>query len=348
MTGHRPATADRSDRRRRRAGAAPLLAAAGLVLVAAVLGSCGGGSTTASPAGTASTGGTAPATAEPVAVVPAPVQALTIEGTEYAFTIEPDAGRDLHAGWTAVTFHNTGAEAHQVMFARLKDGVDLAELAGAAGGDSSGSAAIGYVDMLGGVSYIGPGRTTEAMVELPEGVVMAMCYVPDSHGVAHALSGMTTMLTVGPAPDTDSPPSAGPSSTPGTAAAVGQPVAGTIAMGADGYELPSPMPAGWYRVVNRDVDEEGTGLGLHELSILGLERELDQRGIDRLLGNLATNAPPGVSLEALGGMGALSAGSEAYLFLDLAPGPYLAVDFMPDPGDPRPHLLDGYATPFRP
>ena len=25
---------------------------------------------------------------------------------------------------------------------------------------------------------------------------------------------------------------------------------------------------------------------------------------------------------------------------------YLAVDFMPDPGSPRPHLLDGYVTPF--
>jgi hypothetical protein len=47
-------------------------------------------------------------------------------------------------------------------------------------------------------------------------------------------------------------------------------------------------------------------------------------------------------------MGALSAGFAGYLYLDLEPGHYLAVDFMPDPGDPRPHLLDGYVTPFEP
>ncbi len=95
-----------------------------------------------------------------------------------------------------MTFHNEGDEAHQVMFARLKDGVDLAELADTAGGDSSGSAAIEFVDMLGGVSYIGPGQSIEAMVDLPPGMVLAMCYVPDAHGVAHALMGMTTTLTV--------------------------------------------------------------------------------------------------------------------------------------------------------
>ena len=44
------------------------------------------------------------------------------------------------------------------MFARLKDGVDMAELAAAGEGDSSGAGAIEFVDMIGGVSYIGPGR----------------------------------------------------------------------------------------------------------------------------------------------------------------------------------------------
>ena len=38
----------------------------------------------------------------------------------------------------------------------------------------------------------------------------------------------------------------------------------------------------------------------------------------------------------------VSPGFDGYLYLDLKPGHYLAVDFMPDPGDPRPHMLDGY------
>jgi hypothetical protein len=202
--------------------------------------------------------------------------------------------------------------------------------------------------MLGGVSYIGPGRTVTAMVDLPEGVVMAMCYVPDSHGVAHALSGMTTMLTVASSTSSD----ASEASAPGTSEGVGSGdpdapvVQGTIEMDASGYHLPSPMPAGWYHVVNRDSGDAGAGL--HELSILGLDQPLGPGDLDRLLGDLATNATPSVSLAALGGMGALSGGFSGYLYLDLEPGHYLAVDFMPDPGDPRPHLLDGYATEFQP
>ena len=283
--------------------------------------------------------------ATPVAL-PGAVGAIDIVGTEYTFeldastadgaTLDLAAGEALPSGWTHVTFHNEGDEAHQVMFARLKDGVDLSELADTAGGDSSGSAAIEFVDMLGGVSYIGPGQSIEAMVDLPPGMVLAMCYVPDAHGVAHALMGMTTTLTVEEAAD----------ATDAGAADTGDAelVAGIIEMTADGYRFPDEVSPGWYQVVNRDEGEGGEGL--HELAVLGLDQPLDDDQLDQLLDDLATNATPDVDLVALGGMGALSAGFEGYLRLDLEPGPHLAVDFMPDPGEPRPHLLDGYVTAF--
>lgn len=325
---------------RRSAGAALL---AGVLALAAV--ACGSDPEPAAAPST--TGAAGPATtgaAAPVAL-PTAASALEIVGTEYAFdlaatgadgdAIDLDAGEALPAGWTHVTFHNEGTEAHQVMFARLKDGVDLAELADTAGGDSSGSAAIEFVDMLGGVSYIGPGRSIEALVDLPAGMVLAMCYVPDAHGVAHALMGMTATLTVEEGAGAAEP------------AADAEPVVGTIEMTAEGYRLPDEIPPGWYRVVNRDEGEPGVGgTGLHELAILGLDEPLDDPALDRLLDDLATNATPAVDLDALGGLGALSAGFEAYLHLDLEAGPYLAVDFMPDPGEPRPHLLDGYVTAF--
>jgi hypothetical protein len=323
------------------------VAAAGTALALALLvGACGSSSNEAGPRGPATTahgGSSTPATG----TLPGVVQSLDITGTEYVFDIEPAGGVGLRPGWTRIRFHNLGSEAHQVMFARLKDGVDLGQLAAAAGGDSSGSKAIEYVDMIGGVSYIGAGQSTEALVDLPEGTVMAMCYVPDPHGVAHALSGMSTMLNVSAATAETGPGSSGTTSGPAVAGAqaTADPVVGTITMGADGYQIPASLPRGWYRVVNRD---EGTaGQGLHELSILGLKEELTGEGRQRLLDELAANATPSVPLTALGGMGALSPGFEAYLYLDLEPGPYLAVDFMPDPGAPRPHLLDGYVTAFR-
>ena len=266
------------------------------------------------------------------------MQHLEIDGSEYAFGIKQvDASgqalpQELHAGWTKVTFHNSGIEAHQVMFAAPRPGVDLAELAQAAAGDSSGAAAIGYVDMLGGVSYVGPGKTVEAVIDLPAGTVMAMCYVPDSAGVAHALSGMTAMLTVNPAQQ--------------IGGSDGEPVLGTITMGAAGYELPDSLEPGWYRVVNTDDSGADIGTGLHEMSVMRLDQPLTEQSRSQLLSDLASNATPKVTLDALGGMAALSTGLSAYLYLDLGPGPYLAVDFMPDPGNPRPHLLDGYVKTF--
>jgi len=59
---------------------------------------------------------------------------------------------------------------------------------------------IGFVVLpdVGGVSYIDGDYETTALVNLEEGTVMAMCYVPDAKGTAHALMGMTSALTVEP------------------------------------------------------------------------------------------------------------------------------------------------------
>ena len=248
----------------------------------------------------------------------------------------------LRPGRTKVTLRNVGAEAHQVMFARLKDGVDLGALAAAGAGDSSGAGAIEFVDMIGGVSYIDPGNDTTAMVDLPAGTVMAMCYVPTHGGVAHALLGMSTVLQVaGPPAD----PSSTAAALATSATSDSSEVRGTIELSGDGCEIPSPLATGWYHVRNTDTDEPA--FGLHELSLLHLDRSLDPGEVDQLVEALAANRTPAVQLDAVGGLGAVSAGFDGYLYLDLPAGDYLAVDFMPDPGDPRPHMLDGYHATFR-
>jgi hypothetical protein len=286
-----------------------------------------------SGAGGTDRGSGRPAARATPAKVPAPVQRLDIGATEYHFHITPDPSAGLRSGWTEVRFHNDGGEAHQVMFARLKDGVDLGALAAAGAGDSSGAGAIEFVDMLGGVSYIGPGQDITAMVDLPAGTVMAMCYVPDPDGTAHALLGMSTILTVqDPAGTTSEPVS------------TARPLRGTITLGPDGYEIPRRLPPGWYHVENTDTGPPGTGL--HELALMRLGHRLTPAATEQLLGDIAANAKPRVELEALGGLGAVSPGFDGYLHLDLPRGHYLAVDFMPDARDPRPHLLDGYTAAF--
>jgi hypothetical protein len=149
--------------------------------------------------------------------------------------------------------------------------------------------------------------------------------------------GMTTMLNVSAAGDSSVRPAPSSSRAPST-------VRGTITLGPDGYELPEPLDAGWYHVVNTDVGAPGTGL--HELAVMRVARRLGATELERLLADIAANRTPAVELTALGGLGAVSPGFDGYLYLDLPPGHYVAVDFMPDARNPRPHLLDGYAAAF--
>jgi len=307
-----------------------------LAMASMVAAGCAAGDDEAAATATGAVATTAMATEAPL---PESVQQLDIVATDHAFDITPDPSTPLRPGWTTVKLRNDGAEAHQVMFARVKDGVDMAELAAAGAGDSSGSGAIEFVDMLGGVSYIGPGNEITAMVELPEGPLLAMCYVPDADGVAHALMGMTAAFTV----SADAPASTEPA---GDADSRGEVVRGTIDLAADGYGIPTPLPTGWYHVVNTDTADPATGL--HELALLRMERATDADETRELVEQLAENVAPDMDLDAVGGLGAISAGFDGYLYLDLPDGDYLAVDFMPDPRDPRPHMVDGYYATFRP
>jgi hypothetical protein len=96
-----------------------------------------------------------------------------------------------------------------------------------------------------------------------------------------------------------------------------------------------------------NTDEGAPGTGLHELAILRLERPVADDELDELVEDLAANSKPSVGVEALGGLGAISPGFDGYVNLDLPPGDYLAVDFMPDARNPHPHMLDGYYATFR-
>ena len=236
-------------------------AAACLIAVATLLlAACGSDEYSGTPNAAPSAASSTPAspTGKP-SKLPQPVQELDIQATEYSFKITPDPAGGVKPGWTLLKFHNVGVEPHQVMFARIKDGVDMAELAAAGAGDSSGSGAIEFVDMIGGVSYIGAGYDTTALVNLTEGIVMAMCYVPDAKGVAHALMGMTTLLSVAPTakPVTPEPK---PRS---------EKVHGTIELSANGYKVPDRLATGWYHVKNTDSE-------LHELSLLRLSKAIDE------------------------------------------------------------------------
>ena len=171
----------------------------------------------------------------------------------------------------------------------------MAELAAAGAGDSSGAGAIEFVDMIGGVSYIGPDQDTTAMVDLTEGTVMAMCYVPDAHGVAHALHGHD-----------DAPDGVGRRPATGATADAEPPdeeVLGTIELAEDGYHVPDDLQAGL--VPRREHRHRRLAR-----AVAAAPRRADRRrrGGRRSSRTWPPTEPPQVELEAVGGMGAISAG----------------------------------------
>ena len=272
--------------------------------------------------------------------LPIPVQELEIDAGEYRFDIRPDPSGGLRPGWTKVTFRNVGGEAHQVMFARLKDGVDMAELAeaGPATPPGPGRSSSSTCSAASATSARATRPSRWSTSPRARSWPCATCRPPTASRTL--LLGMSTVLQVSEA-TTDPAPVA-----PTTIGSGESPlVRGRIELAADGYVIPSPLESGWYHVENTDTDDPATGL--HELSLLRLDRALDGDEVEGFVSDLAANRMPDVQVDAMGGLGAVSPGFDGYLYLDLDEGAYLAVDFMPDPGDPRPHMLDGYHASFR-
>jgi len=102
------------------------LAAVYIALAAFAIG-CGGGGT-AGGSDTSDEDAATTSAPQPRERLPETVQTLGIDATEYAFEIDPDELEGLEAGWTRLEFDNVGQEPHQVMFARIKDGVDMADI----------------------------------------------------------------------------------------------------------------------------------------------------------------------------------------------------------------------------
>jgi hypothetical protein len=139
------------------------------------LAACGGGDETRTPT-----------TAGPL---------VSVSGADYSF----DAPETIAGGRATLRFANKGRESHDLHLMRLNDGVSIHQFFQTF--EEGLDAALRLVSDRGHVAAVGPGQTTEASVDLPEGEYVLLCLVtsPDD-GVAHALKGMAQPLTVTGAP----------------------------------------------------------------------------------------------------------------------------------------------------
>ncbi len=241
---------------------------------------------------------------------------LMIEAVEYGF----HTNGSTPAGMTMVQMKNLGQEDHQTQFLRLDDGVTLPQVQAAfQTGERATETLIRLTTLVGGPGTASAGGTSAAMMNLAEGQYLLACFIPGRDGIPHAAKGMILPLVVTAA-------SASAASAPATQ--------GMVVMKEFSYALSvSALPAG--RSMLAIVNE---GMQAHEFGLLRLAPGKSAADVTGYFAATPTGPPP---FAAAGGLTALSPGQRGIAVLDLTPGSYAAVCFLPDAASGKEHLQLG-------
>ncbi len=247
-----------------------------------------------------------------------PSHRIDVSMGDFTFT---SASASVLPGTTTVRVTNDGAEAHQLQIGRPSGDLTAENFAERYERDGE-AAVLQQVTWVGGANALEPGGSEEALVDLVPGEYLMFCFMPSADGTSHLMKGMIAPLRV---------ESGAPSSNLPTPDA-------TIEV----KDFQVTMPAGF------------TGKGLVEMRNVGeqaheviLVRANDGSTIADAFawygGDQSTPAP----FTFAGGLGAAEPGASSYARLDLPPGDYAAVCFLPDvKGDLQPHVTHGMAATF--
>lgn len=307
------------------------VAAASMLLLAA----CGGSAPTAAPATAAPSAAPAteaPATEAPAteapseapsdaaspSAAPAEVQELAVEGSDFAFALAPS----IPAGPTRITLTNTGAEDHQAQVAKLADGTTLDDLLATIATDEA--AALGMITLAGGPNAVTPGNAGSATSNLTPGSYVFLCFVAGADGIPHLAKGMVAPLEVTePAVEAELP--AGDAS---------------VALQDFAFVGLDELPAG-----PNTVTVTNNGPQPHEATIVKLADGVTAADLPAMFA--ATDPPAGPPpFTSAGGVTAVAVGETVTMDVDLEPGNYAFICFVPDAASGAPHAALGMIGPL--
>jgi hypothetical protein len=239
-----------------------------------------------------------------------PPERLAITASEFKF--DTGGTNSVGAGLVSIVLDNVGKRPHQVQLLRLNEGVAFNQLRGALRDERK---LLSLVSISGGAAPISPGGTQEATVNLEPGSYTLICFVEGHH-----LKGMVQPFEV----TEDGAAASEPSSS------------GEITLRDFSFSLPDRFSGqGTFTVTNE-------GPQPHEAQIFKTDGSLPE--VQRFLRN-PRGAPP-FKIEEAGGLGAIAPGTQAFVDLNLSPGTYAFVCFVPDRESGKPHFALGMATPF--
>lgn len=276
---------------------------------------------------------------------------IVITGRDYSFELPAE----IAGGLTRVTLVNDGEMDHHAIFILLNEEVTAAEVEAAlAQPDAFGLVRLGEV--LGGPNGPAPGGGAATVImDLRPGNYEVVCIIPDEEGTPHYMLGMHAATTVTESTSSLAPPEA----------------ALTVELVDFGFDhLPMEVAAGpqVWEVIN-------VGQEYHELGLLMLAPGVPFELIQSIFGGppeggegTPAGEAPAMDMDMASPEGETAASPEAemgapfvsvpstapkapgmtnWLMLDLAPGNYVAICFVPSPANGfAPHFALGMLMPF--
>jgi hypothetical protein len=263
----------------------------------------------------ADTSAAAPAPAPAAAAAaPAAPNVVNIVASDYKF----DAPATIPAGVTTLHLTNTGKEPHQANLIRLDSGKTYADMMTGMKNMKPGSPPPGWVVMAGGPNAVVANGAADVTVNLAAGNYAIVCFIPDAKGVPHAQKGMTHALTV----------------TPATMPGAPEPTADvTVTMSDYKWDLTTPLTSGKHTIKLTTAPGQP-----HEFTLFQLMPGKTAADVAKFFDGGMKGQPPAMPV---GGVAGMSTGMTEYYTVDLKPGDYALVCFLPDGKDGKPHYAHG-------
>jgi hypothetical protein len=245
-------------------------------------------------------------------VASATPSAVTVIATDYRF----DAPAELPAGLTTFRLVNKGPSIHHVQLVKLNEGKTFDDFMAAL---KAGGPPPKWATMEGGPNPPEIGDTSSTTVALEPGNYAMLCFVPGTDGIPHVAKGMIRPLTV----------------TAAKGASATEPEAEVVMKLVDyDFELSKPIPAG-----RHTIRIENAGPQEHEVVIVKLDSGKEAMDFAKW-GEKLVGKPPGT---LHGGVSGIMPGDKAFVEVDLAPGKYGLICFVPDSKDGKMHAHHGMA-----
>ena len=250
-----------------------------------------------------------------LSLAPVKPNLVRIKAHDFAYSL-PDS---MPAGLTTVEMTNDGKELHHAVFFRLEEGKRLADLLQAMQAHQEPKWAV----PVGGPNGPAPGRTASATLNLRPGRYAVICVIPSADGMPHVMKGMSKEVMV---------------TGKGTAKAEMPKADVNLTLKDYDFVFDRPLRAG------RQVVQVTVAPGQpHEIVVLKLAPGKTWQDFAQW-GEKPAGPPPA---ELVGGIAPLVGEHPAQFTLDLTPGEYGLICFIPDGKDGKPHFLHGMGKQFK-